>query len=165
MKIILILVLIVLCVIVGYGISCGYKQKKKFYESYLSFLQNLKIDIGFSANKLSEIINEYKKETENKDFVCLLDNYMLCLNANQNLTKEIMFKNINFLNEQEKEEILVFFKMLGRSDIFNQVEVIKNKSEQVNSTCEKLKKDCEKYCPLFVKLGLLLGLFLALLMI
>ena len=54
---------------------------------------------------------------------------------------------------------------LGKTDIFNQIELIKQNIEKVKLLCEKVKKDSDKYCPLYTKLGVLAGLFLALVII
>lgn len=165
MKIALILILIFMCGAIGYGLSGVYKQKKKFYDSYLIFLQDLLSDIGFLENKLSNIIQEKKNTITNKEFNILLVNYQNVIKGDVELTKENLFNNIKLLNEQEKNEIYLFFKTLGKTDVFNQVESIKNKCESTKKYCDKLAKDCEKYCPLYTKLSILLGLFLALLII
>ena len=165
MKIILVVALVLLCGFIGIGISVGYKQKKLFFDAYLSFLQNIKIEIGFTASKLSEIIQKELVNTNNKDFKILLNNYREILNVKIELTKENLFKDIKFLSLQEKDDLFMFFNALGKTDVFNQVDIIKSKIEQVKLTCEKLKKDCDKYCPLFTKLGFLSGLFLALIII
>lgn len=165
MKLVLIILLVVLCGAIGFGISNVYKQRKNFYESYLSFLEILKMEIGFSASKLDEIINKSISNLHNKDFNCLLKNYLNILSSEASLTNEILFKNIKFLNENEKEDILLFFKNLGKTDVFNQVDIIKSKTESVKGQCEKLKKECEKFCPLYTKLGILSGLFLALIIL
>lgn len=165
MKIILILLLVVLCGFVGFGISLGYMQRKKFFYAYQIFLQGLKTDISFSAKKLFTIIEEAKKNYSNKDFIQLLDNYIQSINEENELTKQELFKNVKILTEQEKDDLYIFFKGLGKTDIFNQVDTIKNKIETTKITYEKVKKECEKYCPLYTKLGILAGLFLALLLI
>lgn len=165
MKIVLILILIFMCGAIGYGLSGMYKQKKKFYDSYLIFLQDLLSDIGFSASKLSCIIQEEKNILSNKDFNTLLENYQKIIKGNDELTKENLFKNLKLLNEQEQNDIYLFFKTLGKTDVFNQLESIKNKCESTKKYCEKLTNDCIKYCPLYTKLSILIGLFLALIII
>ncbi len=165
MKIVLILTLIFMCGTVGYGLSGVYKQRKKFYEAYAMFLLDLKTDIGFSANKLSEIIQTEKNSLSNKDFSILLDNYLKTIKSEEVLTKESLFLNIKLLNDQEKNDIYSFFKGLGKTDIYNQIETIKNRYEATKNYCDKLTKECEKYCPLYTKLSILVGLFMALIII
>lgn len=165
MKIILILILIIFCGAIGYGISGVYKQKKKFYDAYLNFLQDLLTYIGFSASKLSSIIQEEKKVIINKEFNNVLDNYLKVIKSDEELTRENLFLNIKLLNENEQNEMYQFFKSLGKTDVYNQMETIKNRVDVSKKHCEKLAKDCEKYCPLYTKLSILIGLFLALLII
>lgn len=165
MKIILVVALIIICGIIGIGISGVYKQRKKFFDSFLTFLLNIKTDIGFSANKLTEIISIEKENCNNKDFKTLLSNYYDILNNGEKVTVELLFNNVKIINEQEKDALFMFFKQLGKTDIYSQIDIIKNKIETTKIVCEKLKKDCEKYCPLYTKLGILAGLFLALIII
>lgn len=165
MKIILVVALIIICGIIGIGISGVYKQRKKFFDSFLTFLLNIKTDIGFSANKLTEIISIEKENCNNKDFKTLLSNYYYILNNGEKVTVELLFNNVKIINEQEKDDLFMFFKQLGKTDIYSQIDIIKNKIETTKTVCDKLKKDCEKYCPLYTKLGILAGLFLALIII
>lgn len=165
MKIFLVIALIVICGIIGVGISGVYKQRKKFFDSFLFFLLNLKTDIGFSANKLTEIISVEKENCNNKDFRTLLTNYYDILNSGEKVSKELLFNNVKIINEQEKDDMFMFFKQLGKTDIYSQIDIIKNKIETTKTMCDKLKKECEKYCPLYTKLGILAGLFLALIII
>ena len=162
MKVILILLLVVLCGMVGYGIGYSYKQRKKFFDAYLSFLQNLKSDIGFSASKLKDIIEKSKNNTSSRDFKNFLDNYLQSITDE---SKPSLFKGIKFLSSDEQEDIANFFMQLGKTDIFNQIDLIKQNIEKVKLQCENVKKDSDKYCPLYTKLGVLAGLFLALVII
>ncbi len=165
MKLVLIILLVILCGAVGFGVSNTYKQHRNFFFTYLEFLEMLKSEIGFSANKLNDILKVSIENINNKDFVTLLKNYQLVINGKQELKRDELFKNIKILNEKEKNDIYSFFKNLGKTDVFNQVEIINGRMEVVKNYCQKLKSDCEKYCPLYTKLGILAGLFLALIII
>lgn len=165
MKLILIILLVILCGAVGFGVSSTYKQHKIFFQTYLEFLEMLKTEIGFSANKLNDILSFAIENIRNKDFVILLKNYQKVINGQEELKQELLFKNIKILNEKEKYEIYIFFKSLGKTDVFNQVEIINSKIESVKIYYQKLKNECDKYCPLYTKLGILAGLFLALIIV
>lgn len=165
MKIALIIVLVCLCSAIGFGFSNGYKQRKNFFDAYVLFLQSLKTDINFSADKLNEIVKRAIQATSCKDFSNLLANYSNSLTARTELSKDALFKDVKLLTSQEKEQIFRFFSGLGKTDVFNQVEIISNELERGKSAFQKVKSDCEKYCPLFAKLGILTGLFLALIII
>ncbi len=166
MKLILIIALVCLSGSLGFGLSKTYKQKLKFYESYLTFLQELKTSINFSSSKIGEIVKSSKVNIANKDLTSLFDNYLALLGCDEKITRNGLFNNnTNFLTDSDKDSITYFFNQLGKTDSFNQIEIINNNIETVKGKCEKLKKDCAKYCPLFTKLGILFGLFLALIII
>lgn len=165
MKLVLIIALVGLCSAIGFGFSSGYKQRKNFFEAYVIFLQTLKTDINFSADKIIEIIKRAILSTTCKDFTILLSNYQDVLLKRSEVTKENLFKEVKLLTQQEKEQLFRFFTSLGKTDVFNQVEVISNELERAKTVSQKVKSDCDKYCPLFTKLGILAGLFLALIII
>ena len=81
------------------------------------------------------------------------------------LSKEILFKGIAFLSEQEKESIFNFFSSLGRVDIFNQVEQIELFIKTNSEYCNESSKQCTKNCALYTKLGIMFGLLVAILII
>ena len=79
--------------------------------------------------------------------------------------KESLFKNINFLKNDEKDVIFMFFKSLGRSDVDSQSKEIKNYQTRFESFSSTANNDNKKYGALSIKLGIIAGLFLIVLFI
>ena len=98
---------------------------------------------------------------KNKNLNQLLSNYIVELNSKKEITIDGLLKNIGILNQYEKENIFLFFKRLGKVDIFNQINEIENYINIIDELYILSKKESEKYCPLYTKMGILFGLFIA----
>ena len=160
MKIILCIGLIALCGYIGFSISKHYIERKKFYFNFLNFLNELKTDINFSAKKLDNILNQVNFQC--KQFFVLLNNYRNCLYMDTQIDKAVLFKDINILSEQEKESTYDFFKSLGKLDVFNQVSSIDNFIKTTHEYYKIAQEDSKKYRSLYTKLGIIIGTFVAL---
>lgn len=163
LKTILIIVLILLISCIGYGFSYYYIQRKKFFDSLVFFIQNMKNDINFSQDKLIEIIDRNLNVVTNKDLNTLLCNYKNLIISN--IDKRKLFCNINFLKENEKEIIFIFFKGLGKTDVFNQIELLDKFSNKLTEFYSNATHESKKYSSLYLKLGILFGLFVAIILI
>ena len=162
-KVILCFVVIGLCGFIGYGVSNYYIQRKKFFFSNSNFLNTLKTDISFSAKKLEKIIKEnFLLQNLCKNYKIMLQNFLNCLEQNEQLEKENLFKGITILSEQEKESIYCFFKKLGKLDSLSQIEEIDKVFNVNNGYYEQAKDDSKKYSTLYIKLGIIIGAFVAL---
>ena len=161
MKITFLLSIVVLFGFVGFGISSHYSDRKKFFFELKGFANALKNEISFSLTKLVDAVEKLNLQYKNKSLNQLLDNYLSILKNKQEISSGILFKNINILTEQEKNHIFLFFKRLGHVDIFNQLSEIDNYVDVFDEYYISSKKDSEKYCPLYTKMGVLIGLFVA----
>ncbi|MBE7074443.1 MAG: hypothetical protein E7376_00460 [Clostridiales bacterium] len=165
MKLILILVLVALCGCVGFKISSNYKQRQKFFQALNFFLQSFKTEINFTSNRLLKIIEHAKNTIKSKELNTLLDNYSVLIQNGHDFDNVNLFSGINFLKQQEKETIFIFFKELGKTDVYNQTDSISNMQNICSEFLLQTKKDCDKYCSLYTKLGVLFGLFIALIIV
>lgn len=165
-KAILCIAIIVLCGAVGFGVSGYYTQRKKFFFDLLNFLNSLKTDICFSAKDLKKILYECMNQVGiNKDFKLLLKNYTNLLDNNVEVIKENLFKDIKILAEQEKESIYQFFCKLGKLDSFTQSEEIEKLLKINDLYFLDAKDESIKYSSLYIKLGVIIGAFIALIII
>lgn len=165
-KLILCIAIIALCGFIGYGISSHYSDRKKFFFSLTNFLNSLKTNIEFSATNLKKILMaELKQNTKSKDFCKMIENYLMSLDCGDEFIKETLFNNIKILTEEEKECIFYFFKKLGKVDSFSQIEEI-DKLFKVNGIYySDAKEESKKYGSLYIKLGIIIGAFIALMII
>ena len=163
MIILLVIMLVILFGALGFGFASYYIIRKKFFNSLNTLLIQIKSNINFNSKRVSEILSE--NQTSNSNLSKMLENYKESLTNSDSISKEHLFRGINFLLEQEKESIFNFFSSLGKVDVFNQVEQIESFLKTNLEYYENASKQCAKNCVLYTKLGILLGLFVSLLII
>lgn len=165
MKIVLMFFVVGICCFVGYGISFNYRDRKLFFYEFVGFINNLKNEIGFSMSKLPEIIARLSKQTKNKQLNKILTNYLTCLKAKKPIEYKVLFSDINILKQQEKDSVFDFFYRLGRVDLERQVDSLNNSVKIFEEYYFQSKAEASKYCPLYTKLGILIGLFFVLIVV
>ena len=84
--------------------------------------------------------------------------------SDQEYFKEI-FKKADCLRAEEKDLILLFLKTLGRSDVENQTKEIQSFVARFGEIKQKCDEEQKKYGSLSIKLGVVAGLFFAIVMI
>ncbi|MDD4408522.1 MAG: hypothetical protein PHC47_01615, partial [Clostridia bacterium] len=122
--------------------------------------EKLCLEINYSQHKLVSIMQDFS--TKNKDVMKLISNYVVCLNDNEKLTVEALFREIKILNSEEKNILNLFFMSLGKLDVSNQIKQLENQKEQIKRYYQKADEEAKKYVPLYMKLGIIFGLLLAL---
>lgn len=159
MKIFLMICIVGICSFIGYGISINYTERKLFFCEFVNFINNLKNEIGFSMLKLPEIILKLSNQTKNKHLNKMLTNYLSCLKEKQEIEEELLFNDINILKQQEKDSIFNFFYRLGKVGLVHQVDALNSSIKIFEEYYYQAKNEAGKYCPLYTKLGILIGLF------
>ncbi len=157
MKWILIAIVFIACIIIGYVFSLKYKRRANFFKALILLSQKLDIGINFSRERLQNLFAGLDEGIK-KDLNNLTENYISYLQENSDLTSEKLFKGINLLKDNEKEIVLMFFKMLGRSDVESQSKEIKNFEIRFNEFSSKANEENKKYGGLSLKMGLIIGL-------
>ncbi len=163
MKYVLIVVVFCICTYVGYLFSVKYTKRKKFFSALISFADKLSLEINFSRERLKVLVENFD-EKQRKDLLGVDVAFLDFLEKKSELSSEVMFKKAEVLKTDEKDAILLFFKTLGRSDVENQTKEINtfvSKFSQMKATCEEEQK---KYGSLSLKLGVVAGLFCAVIM-
>lgn len=161
MKYLLLGVIVFICGYIGYGLSKFYISRLKLFTSLINFTEKLDTDINFGKSKLLKIIEDFK--CNSKDLKKILEGYTVCLNEVRPCT-ETVFKEVKILKDDEKHIILNFFSELGKLDVYNQTKQIENskmKFKEILNLCTEEKK---KYGNLYLKLGIILGLLIALIL-
>ncbi|MBO4412856.1 MAG: hypothetical protein J5779_02460 [Clostridia bacterium] len=165
MKIFLIFTIIACSTYIGYGFSSYYRQRLRFFKDIKDFASKLILEINFSKKNLQEIVqgnivsygSDFKKVLE-----CFL-NYLKDVNFEMS-NSEMFFKK-SVLTGDEQELVLMFFKALGKYDLFNQIKEIENYKSKFEASIESADAENKKYGGLYVKLGLLGGILIGILLI
>lgn len=160
-KLLILIIIVILCGYIGYGISKYYLSRSKFFKSVELLFDKLKTEISFSQNKLVEILSSYQPPSP--EAKKLIKNFVDCLNYDKAIEKENLFNGIKILHEEEKAFLEIFFKSLGKFDAFNQTSQLENQRLELSDFYKKAEEESKKFAPLYLKLGIIAGLVLALL--
>ncbi len=161
MKYLLLGVIVAICGYIGYGLSKYYVSRVKLFNELINFAEKLDTDINFGKSKLLSIINNFK--CNSKDLKKILEMYKACLVENKAFTEDI-FKDVKILKDEEKHIMLNFFTELGKLDVFNQTKQIENSKIKFKEVLEFCSDEKKKYGTLYLKLGIILGLLIALIL-
>ena len=86
----------------------------QFFQSVVMLCQKFDIEINYSKERVKNILlsldDKHKTKLQGID-----KNYISFLNQQNPLTKELLFKGISFLKEDEKDVLFVFFKLQGNA--------------------------------------------------
>jgi len=160
MKYLLISVLFCVCVAVGFALSSKYMKRKRFFNALISLSEKLALEINFSRERLRVLIENF--DSSSKKYLLGIDEVFVdYLERKCELTQESLFKKALVLKDDEKSCVLLFLRTLGRSDVENQTKEINNFVSRFSEMKTKCDQDQKKYGSLSVKLGIVAGLFFA----
>lgn len=163
MKYVFIVLLFGVCVSVGYLFSMKFLKRKKFFSALIAFADKLSLEINFSRERLKILIENFDPHTK-KQLLGVDEAFLNFLDRKADLDAEQVFKKATILKDDEKNCVLLFLKTLGRSDVENQTKEIStfvSRFSQYLDTCDAENK---KFGTLSIKLGLVAGLFCAIIL-
>ena len=164
MKIFLIVGLFLICFGIGFFISNKYKKRLNFFKALVMICQKLNVEISFSRERLKNLVSSFDQKT--KDALCgMMDNYLSFIDKETSLEQDSLFKNINFLKEDEKNIVFLFFKSLGRSDVDSQSKELSNFEKRFDELVSSSSEDNKKYGKMSFKLGIMAGLMLVVILL
>lgn len=162
-KVLLLVVIFVLAVFIGISINAYFTNRKKFFQEFSNFLEYLKIQVSFQKSKIKQLVEEYKKQNIDENFMKLLDDYLIYLT---NLNAEVPFEaKLAILKENEKSIISRVFMSIGRFNSDGEVANIHNALKEANSLLIDAQENQKKYGAVGVKLSIALGLLLIIVII
>ncbi|MBE7073815.1 MAG: hypothetical protein E7379_01840 [Clostridiales bacterium] len=164
MKILLIAMLCGIALFIGYKISKKYKNRYIFFQSMVMLCQKFDVEMNYSKERIKNIIINLD-EKHKKNLFGIDANYISFLNQESPLNEDSLFKNIQFLKQDEKNVLFMFFKSLGRSDLDSQSKEIKNNLSRFEGYCKDTEAEHKKYSALSIKLGIVASLFIIILFI
>lgn len=164
MKYGLIVFVFCLCCFVGYILSVKYTKRRKFFNSLIALADKLSLEINFSRERLKVLLQNFDSSNK-KNLLGIDERFIDYLDKKCELTAEEIFKKADLLKAEEKDFILLFFKTLGRSDVENQTKEIQNFVSRFGEMKTQCDAEQKKYGSLSVKLGVVAGLFFAVIML
>jgi len=164
MKFIIIALLCFTALYIGYFFSRKYRQRNQFFQAIVMLCQKFDVEINYSKERMKNIFINLDGKLKSKLFG-IDNNFLAFLNQEDLLTKELLFKHISFLKEDEKDILFMFFKSLGRSDLDSQSKEIKNFLSRFESILQSTESENKKYSSLSIKLGIIASLFIIIMFI
>ncbi len=157
-KIFLLCVVLVCCISIGIKISKHYAIRERFYKDLCDYFKEYKLKVSYSKQKILEIIDtsrNYGKEFSH--FLMEYKRYITCEIDETLLTK---CNSLYFLNVEERKEVVDMFLSLGTMS--KEEEMEKSRAgEIINSEkYNKCKIEKSKFSSLYVKLFIILALFI-----
>jgi stage III sporulation protein AB len=160
MKYVLILFIFALCTYIGYLFSAKYAKRRKFFSALIGLAEKLSLEINFSRERLRVLIESFDSK-QKKDLLGVDEAFLRFLDKKEELSAETMFKKTDVLKPDEKDLVFSFFRVLGRSDVENQTKEIDSFVSRFSSSLNECKEEQKKYGSLSIKLGIVAGLFCA----
>lgn len=145
------------CIVIGYIFSLKYKKRATFFKTLVMLCQKLDVEINYSRERLKNLLLGFDDKTK-KQLQGLTQNYVAYLDNTVPLEDATLFKGMTFLNQTEKDVILLFFKSLGRSDVDSQSKEIKNYEKRFEDMSAASLNENKKYGTLSIKLGIVAAL-------
>lgn len=163
-KYILMAILFIIALSIGAIISGKYRKRANFFKALVLICQKLNVEISFSRERIKNLIYGFDEKTKTQ--LCgLTENYLAFIDKESPLDKESLFKGINFLKEEEKDLIFLFFRSLGRSDVDSQSKELKNFETRFDEMVSSAAQENKKYGSMSMKLSLVAGLAVIILLI
>ena len=161
MKIVLCLVILCGSSYIGFSVNKSYRRRVRLYNDLLLFCGSVKSQISYFKLKLYDVI-EKSKRNGGRDFTYICNTAQESLKNNDfPIIKLEDLSQLYFLGENECAVISEFFSVLGSSDCKNQTEQITGFEKIFGSFSETAKTDLKTKGSLYGKLGIFLGLFVA----
>lgn len=159
-KLIVGIALVVFCGFCGYLLTKKYRVRKDYYKQYYAFNRDFLNEIAFSRRPIETWL---EKKQFSGEFETTLGGFLSALRNGDTALES--FEPPEFLSEDEKLFVREYFSSLGRGDSEGQKGYFSAAEKTLGARKEAAEKDCARYCDLYVKMGVLLGLTLLILLL
>jgi len=162
MKTYLIILVLIVCIVIGYKIKIYFSIRHNFYKSLIEFAKDYRTCVLSTHEKLILIIEEEKQKTSNKIFQNFLDDFEMFIYQKVDKTEfeNLQFKNLFFLSKSEISEICNFFCGFGKFDLEEENLRVKDKIISWEEKSNNLFFQERNYGNMALKLFFVFGLFL-----
>lgn len=155
MKIALGIISIIVCTFIGYKLASKYSERRKFYNSFISFNKKLQYEVSFTKVSLVKILEDL--DEDNDVFVSELKNKFLRKEENSTAYK--------FLSEDENKFFKSYMQNIGSGDSKSQTVYLEGVNKVLEANSNSASEDEKKYKSLYIKLGFLIGLVILIILL
>ncbi len=148
MKIALGIIVVFICVFIGYQMSLKYVKRKAYYVAFENFNQDLIREMSFTMQTIEKVIDalRQKKDEFSKITVSFFDD-------NKKIESKI-------LREDEKEDLKAYLNSVGKSDAKSQLKLLEGYKIKICDNVKIATLEEKKYKSFYIKLGFLFGLII-----
>ncbi len=144
--------IIAFCVFIGYLAADKYRMRKRFFADFEAFNERFLSELAYARAPLPEFL---RKQRYGGDFQ----------KAVESLLRHEPPKPPAMLAQEEKEEFINYFSMLGAGDSGSQSGFFAAKKQYLSEKKAESAKEAKARGELYLKLGLLAGLAFVILII
>jgi stage III sporulation protein AB len=161
------LILIIICsFLIGVHIKTVYTGRVALLEKCIAMLNLISINLNFTGIDTVGLINSLGDNTDLNE-LSFLENCKAML-ADGNDFSLSWNKSVNhfnsYLKKEDKDILLSFGSMLGKSDLEGQIRNCHINIEKLKDNLKKAKELSEKYADLYFRLSLLCGALISLIL-
>lgn len=132
----------------GWVFSQKYKKKTVFYNSFKDFNLRVKNEVSYSRNTILHVVNKVNVEND----------FNVCVKKFFNEKKFEFGKS--YLSEDEKNFFNDYLNTIGLGDPKSQTEYLEKIHAIIDEKRKLAYEEEKKFKPLYLKLGILIGLML-----
>lgn len=154
MRVVLGIVLLLVCVMIGYRYSGRFSERKKEFEFLKKFNSRIKREVAFSKVSLVHLV-------KNIDSRCAVADYL----KKYFIDRTDNIEEVKVLNNDEKEFLSDYVKKLGQGDSASQKEFLTEAGVTIDGYLACCVEKEKQYGPLCLKLGLLFGLIILIILL
>ena len=143
--------------LIAFSLSNQYGEKLDFYTNLKQMLEQYNINVSFKQEKIKEFLENTKAKRQFKLFIEEYKNFLT--------TNELKLNKIDVLDLDEKQQLETIVRSLGQYDVKNEMGQISSFIAQIEDKLTKAKEEKNKFCPLIIKLSLLIAVGLGILLI
>lgn len=132
------------------------KQKKLFFDNFLSFLNGLSTQVMFFQSKLNEIFGNTNFSSNFNYFLQNCKNFIFGENKKDFL---LYLNSVNYFDKNEQNYVVDFFEKLGKTDVDSVCDLVKKFSIFINNKLKSENENFRQKGKLTLSLSAMLGLF------
>lgn len=151
-KLLLSAAIIAFCIFLGYFAAGKYRARKKFYIQFYDFNERYLNELAYARRPLPVFLKE----------CAYVGDFEKAVNG---FSEQFAVKKINYLTEDERNQLSGYFKMLGKGDSSSQSAFFSAQKNYLEEKKGGSESEAAKRGELYLKLGLLAGLAFVILIV
>ena len=148
------IVLLAVCVVIGFFYSQKYTVRKKEFEFLKTFNSRVKSEVAFSKSSLVSLVKKIDDERAVANYV-----------REFFLRKNDRLEGLGVLKKEEKEFLSDYVKKLGQGDVSAQKDFLSEAGVVIDGYLSECVRQEKQYGSLCLKVGFLFGLIILIILL